>query len=71
MASHNPKTAFRSDIDVFDTKIDMFVTELGFDSVSANSMDAVGDRDYIIEFLFWGTMVATHLRFEFFINLFY
>ncbi|XP_028518419.1 argininosuccinate lyase isoform X1 [Exaiptasia diaphana] len=35
--------------------------ELGFASVSANSMDAVGDRDYIIEFLFWGTMVATHL----------
>ena len=25
--------------------------ELGFDSVSANSMDAVADRDYIVEFL--------------------
>ena len=26
-------------------------TELGFDSISANSMDAVSDRDYVVEML--------------------
>ncbi|KAK3749292.1 hypothetical protein QZH41_007551 [Actinostola sp. cb2023] len=35
--------------------------ELGFHDVSANSMDTVSDRDYITEFMFWGTMVAMHL----------
>lgn len=25
-------------------------------------MDAVGDRDYIIEFLFWASLLSTHLR---------
>jgi argininosuccinate lyase len=30
---------------------DYVASELGFDSVSANSMDAVADRDYMIEFL--------------------
>ncbi|XP_015752008.1 PREDICTED: argininosuccinate lyase-like [Acropora digitifera] len=35
--------------------------ELNFSSVTANSMDAVGDRDYIIEFLFWASLLSTHL----------
>ena len=26
-------------------------------------MDAVGDRDYIVEFLFWASLLSTHLRF--------
>ena len=30
---------------------DYVASELGFDSVSVNSMDAVADRDYIVEFL--------------------
>ncbi|HSJ23998.1 MAG TPA: argininosuccinate lyase [Longimicrobiales bacterium] len=34
---------------------------LGFRSVSANSMDAVGDRDWICEILFVTSMLATHL----------
>lgn len=34
---------------------------LGFDSVSANSMDAVGDRDFSIEAVFAATMLGTHL----------
>ena len=34
---------------------------LGFDSVSANSVDAVSDRDFIAELLFAATMIATHL----------
>jgi argininosuccinate lyase len=34
---------------------------LGFRAVSANSIDAVGDRDWICELLFVAAMVATHL----------
>jgi argininosuccinate lyase len=35
--------------------------ELGFDTVSPNSIDAVGDRDFVAEALFALTMVGTHL----------
>lgn len=31
--------------------------------VTGNSMDAVSDRDYIVEFLFCASLMATHLRF--------
>lgn len=35
--------------------------ELGFDSVSENSMDAIADRDYIMETLFNLSIIGTHL----------
>lgn len=35
--------------------------ELGFASVTENSLDAVCDRDFVVEFLFWSTMFHTHL----------
>nr|CAD7437578.1 unnamed protein product [Timema bartmani] len=35
--------------------------DLGFSSVSHNSMQAVGDRDFIAEFLFWASLCAMHL----------
>ena len=35
--------------------------DLNFDSVSTNSMDAVADRDYVAEFLFWSSMTGVHL----------
>jgi argininosuccinate lyase len=35
--------------------------ELGFDSVSKNSLDAVGDRDFVIEFLSSCSLVMVHL----------
>lgn len=38
--------------------------ELNFSAVTGNSMDAVGDRDYIVEFLFWASLLSTHLRFN-------
>lgn len=48
---------------LIETKIsNFFFPELNFSSVTANSMDAVGDRDYIIEFLFWASLLSTHLR---------
>ncbi len=34
---------------------------LGFSRVSMNSMDAVADRDFVAEFLFWAAMVGVHL----------
>ncbi|EFA11668.2 argininosuccinate lyase [Tribolium castaneum] len=36
-------------------------SSLDFDSVTQNSMQAVGDRDFIAEFLFWASMVGIHL----------
>lgn len=35
--------------------------ELGFDGVTENSMDAIADRDYILEFLFCMSLIGTHL----------
>lgn len=34
--------------------------ELGFDGVTSNSLDSVCDRDFVVEFLFWSTMLHTH-----------
>lgn len=36
-------------------------TDLGFMEVSGNSLDAVSDRDFVAEFLFWASMLGTHL----------
>lgn len=35
--------------------------ELGFDSITTNSMDAISDRDYIMELLFAFALIGTHL----------
>ncbi|YCM44719.1 argininosuccinate lyase [Verrucomicrobiaceae bacterium 227] len=35
--------------------------ELGFDSVTTNSMDAISDRDYIAELLFDFSLIGSHL----------
>ncbi|KAG7484114.1 hypothetical protein MATL_G00045390 [Megalops atlanticus] len=35
--------------------------ELSFDSLSINSMDATGQRDFVVEFLFWASLCLTHL----------
>jgi argininosuccinate lyase len=40
---------------------DWVARELGFDSVSKNSIDAVGDRDFAAEFLFDVAMTGVHL----------
>ena len=39
----------------------MVAKKLGFDSVTKNSMDAVSDRDYIIDFAYSNTMTMMHL----------
>jgi argininosuccinate lyase len=35
--------------------------QLGFDGVTPNSLDSVCDRDFVVEFLFWSTLLLTHL----------
>ena len=35
--------------------------ELGFAASSANSLDAVSDRDFVVEFLAWGALLGVHL----------
>jgi argininosuccinate lyase len=35
--------------------------ELEFDGVTSNSLDSVCDRDFVVEFLFWSTLLQTHL----------
>lgn len=35
--------------------------ELGFDGLIPNSMAAVGDRDFILEAMQWGSMVMLHI----------
>lgn len=35
--------------------------DLGFQDITHNSMDGVSDRDFIAEFLFWGTLTMVHL----------
>lgn len=39
----------------------LIAKELGFKGISANSMDAVSDRDFILEFLFDCSLVMMHL----------
>jgi len=35
--------------------------ELGFDGVTPNSLDSVCDRDFVVEFLMWSTLLHTHI----------
>jgi argininosuccinate lyase len=44
----------------YDIDRDYVAEELGFDSVSCNSMDAVADRDYILEFLATAAITMMH-----------
>ena len=35
--------------------------ELGFETVGSNSMHSVSDRDFVIEFLMWASLLMTHM----------
>lgn len=39
---------------------DMMAEELGFEGLVWNSMNAVGERDFVAEFLQWGSMLMQH-----------
>jgi len=45
----------------FDLDREMVAKELDFDSITENSMDAVSDRDFVLEFLFNASMLMMHL----------
>ena len=45
----------------FDLDRAMVAGELGFDDLSKNSMDAVSDRDFVLEFLFASSTLMMHL----------
>lgn len=45
----------------YDLDRDMVRKELGFDSLCNNSLDAVSDRDFIIEFCSFGSLFMMHL----------
>lgn len=40
---------------------DFLAKELGFDGVTSNSLDSVCDRDFVVEFLMWHSLLLTHL----------
>ena len=45
----------------FDLDREMVARELGFDRISENSMDAVSDRDFVLDFLFASSTLMMHL----------
>jgi argininosuccinate lyase len=45
----------------FDIDREALARDLGFDGVAPNSVDAVNDRDYVVEFLAWAALTQTHL----------
>jgi argininosuccinate lyase len=45
----------------FNLDREMVAKDLGFDNISANSMDAVSDRDFVLEFLFAASTLMMHL----------
>jgi argininosuccinate lyase len=40
---------------------EFLANELGFAGVTPNSLDSVCDRDFVVEFLMWSTLMCTHL----------
>lgn len=40
---------------------DFLAAELGFESVAENSLYGVGDRDFVAEWLMWGSLTMTHV----------
>ena len=45
----------------FDLDREMVAEELGFDRISRNSMDAVSDRDFVLDFLYNASVLMMHL----------
>jgi argininosuccinate lyase len=45
----------------FDVDRRALAVDLGFAGVTENSMDAVSDRDYVVEFLAWAALLQVHL----------
>lgn len=46
---------------IYNVNRERLARELGFDSASDNSMDAVADRDFVLDFLFFASTLLVHL----------
>ncbi|CAO3674914.1 unnamed protein product [Umbelopsis vinacea] len=46
---------------VFNIDRDFMAKELGFRGIIQNSLNAVSDRDFVAEFLFWASLTMTHI----------
>ncbi len=45
----------------FEIDCEALARDLGFDQIAHNSLDAVSDRDFVAETLFWAALLQTHL----------
>ena len=45
----------------FDIARQVLAAELGFAAITENSLDAVSDRDFVVEFLAWAALLQVHL----------
>jgi len=45
----------------FDIDREALASDLGFSGISENSLDAVTDRDFVVEFLSWAALLQVHL----------
>lgn len=45
----------------FNIDREFLANELGFSGIIDNSMTAVGDRDFVAEFLFWASLTMLHI----------
>ena len=45
----------------FSVDVHALARDLGFADIARNSLDAVSDRDFLAEFLFWAALLGTHL----------
>jgi argininosuccinate lyase len=45
----------------FEVDREFLAKKLGFEGIISNSLYGVSDRDFVVEFLFWGTLTMNHL----------
>lgn len=45
----------------FEIDRNALASHLNFNAITHNSMQAVGDRDFVAEFLFWASLFGVHL----------
>ena len=45
----------------FNLDREFLAKDLGFQAVAENSMYAISDRDFVVEFMMWASLAMTHL----------
>ncbi len=59
--NHSPLGSGALSGTVYDIDRQKLARELGFAGISANSMDAVSDRDFVLDFLYFASVLLVHL----------